>query len=62
MKWFGRIALALIAVAGLLLPSAFKVQRSVQMAATAERIWPLIADPRRWKRWSVRNCRGPADP
>lgn len=66
MKWFGRIALALIAVIGLLLaigmllPSAFKVQRTVEMAATPERIYPLIADPREWKRWSVWNRRDPA--
>ena len=52
MKWFGRIALALVAVIGLLLavgmllPSGFKVQRSVEMAATPDRIYPLIADPR----------------
>lgn len=66
MKWFGRIALALIAVIGLLLavgmllPSGFKVQRSVEMAATPDRIYPLIADPREWKRWSVWNRRDPA--
>ena len=66
MKWFGRIALALVAVIGLLLavgmllPSGFKVQRSVEMAATPDRIYPLIADPREWKRWSVWNRRDPS--
>lgn len=66
MKWFGRIALALLVVAGvlvavgLLLPSGFKVQRAVDFAAAPERIYPLIADPREWKRWSVWNRRDPA--
>jgi uncharacterized protein YndB with AHSA1/START domain len=65
MKWFGRIALALFAVValllvvGMMLPSGFKVQRSVDMAAGADRIYPLIADPREWKRWSVWNRRDP---
>ena len=44
----------------MLLPSGFKVQRSVEMAATPDRIYPLIADPREWKRWSVWNRRDPA--
>ena len=46
MKWFGRIALVLIGLllaVDMLLPSGFKVQRSVEMAATPERIYPLIA-------------------
>ena len=66
MKWFGRIALALVAVialllaVGMLLPSGFKVQRSVEMGATPDRIYPLIADPREWKRWSVWNRRDPS--
>ena len=66
MKWFARIALAVLTVVGLLLavglllPSGFKVQRSVEMAAAPDRIYPLIADPREWKRWSVWNRRDPA--
>lgn len=66
MKWFARIALGLLVAiglllaAGLLLPSAFKVQRGLDMAAAPERIYPLIADPREWKRWSVWNRRDPA--
>jgi uncharacterized protein YndB with AHSA1/START domain len=66
MKWFARIALGLLIVVGLLLavgmllPSGFKVERGVEMAAAPERIYPLIADPREWKRWSVWNRRDPA--
>ena len=57
----GRIALAwspvigLLLAIGMMLPSGFKVQRSVEMAATPDRIYPLIVDPREWKRWSVWN-------
>ena len=66
MKWFGRIALALLVIVGLfvavglLLPSGFKVQRTVEFSAPPDRIYPLIADPREWKRWSVWNRRDPA--
>jgi len=66
MKWFARIGLGLLAVVavvlavGMLLPSGFKVERSVNFAAAPDRIYPLIADPREWKRWSVWNKRDPA--
>lgn len=66
MKWFARLGLGLVLVIGvllaigMLLPSGFKVQRSVDMAAAPDRIYPLIADPREWKRWSVWNRRDPA--
>ena len=66
MRWMKRIALTLVAIVvlllgiGLVLPSTFKVQRSVDIAATAERIYPLIVDPREWKKWSAWNARDPA--
>jgi uncharacterized protein YndB with AHSA1/START domain len=66
MKWLLRIAVGLVGLLvvlagiGLLLPSQFKVERSVQIAASADRVYPLIADPREWKRWTVWNRRDPA--
>jgi uncharacterized protein YndB with AHSA1/START domain len=66
MAWLKRIAfavaavIALLLVIGLLLPSGFKVQRSVQVAAPASKIYPLIVDPRQWKQWTVWNRRDPA--
>ena len=63
MKWFGRFALAVFAVVapllvvGMMLPSGFKVQRSVEMAASADKVYPLIKAPREWKKWSVWNRR-----
>jgi len=66
MKWLKRAVLAVAAVAvlllgiGLLLPSGFKVQRSVVVNAPASKVYPLIADPRQWKQWAVWNRRDPA--
>ena len=66
MKWLKRVAFAVVAVIalllviGLLLPSGFKVQRSMQIAAPAAKIYPLVADPRQWKQWTVWNRRDPA--
>ena len=66
MKWIRNllvgslVVVAVLLAVGMLLPSGFKVQRSVDFAAAPERIYPLIADPREWKRWSVWNRRDPA--
>ena len=66
MRWIKRIALALVAIVvlllgiGLILPSTFKVERSVEVAAAPDKIYRLIADPREWKKWSAWNARDPA--
>jgi hypothetical protein len=66
MKWLKRAVLTVAAIIalllgiGLLLPSGFKVQRSVVVNAPAARVYPLIADPRQWKNWAVWNQRDPA--
>lgn len=65
MKWFkwiliGVIVLVLLfAGVGLALPSQFRVERSVSIAAPADRVYPLIAAPAQWKRWSAWNQRDP---
>jgi len=65
MKWFRRILIGLVALAllfaavGLALPSRFSVERSVMIAAPAEKVYPLIAAPAQWQRWSVWNQRDP---
>jgi len=65
MKWFKRILFGLIALAllfaavSLALPSKFRVERSVAIAAPAEKVYPLIAAPAEWKRWSAWNQRDP---
>lgn len=51
---------ALLALGGMFLSGTFQVSRSTLVAAPAERIYPLVAEPRRWKDWSVWNQRDPA--
>jgi uncharacterized protein YndB with AHSA1/START domain len=66
MKWLKRILLtlvvlvALVLIVGMMLPSGFKVQRSVVISAPPDRIFALLADPREWKRWAIWNQRDPA--
>jgi uncharacterized protein YndB with AHSA1/START domain len=43
------IAIALLSA---LFPSKFGAQRSLDIAAPAEKIFPLLDDPRQWKRWA----------
>jgi len=54
----GIIVLAALAV-GFFLPSRFEVSRAVVIAAPADRVYDLIADPRQWKTWSAWNRRDP---
>lgn len=63
MKWIAAtvVLLALVLVGGgLLLSPRFHVERSVVVNAPADRIEPLVADPHRWKEWTVWNQRDPA--
>jgi uncharacterized protein YndB with AHSA1/START domain len=63
IKWLtGLVALlaAVLFIGGLFLSSNFSVSRSVSIQAAPEKIFPLIADPRQWKQWSVWNQRDPA--
>jgi uncharacterized protein YndB with AHSA1/START domain len=62
LKWLvgGLIViLALLFLGGSLLSPKFTVARSVTMQASAEKIYPLIANPRTWKQWSIWNRRDP---
>ena len=63
VKWVvGLVALfALVLVAGgYALSPEFQSVRSVTVNAPAEKIYPLVADPREWKRWTVWNQRDPS--
>jgi uncharacterized protein YndB with AHSA1/START domain len=53
------LALVVIGV-GFALPSAYKVERSLVVDAPPERIYPLVASPRRWPQWSIWTRRDPA--
>lgn len=58
LKYLVGIAVLLVAV-GFLLPSTYSAQRSVTINAPAEKVFPLVANHKEWKRWSVRNQRDP---
>ena len=63
LKWLlmGVLALAaLVALGGLLLSPGFKVTRSTVVAAPADKLYALVADPRRWNDWAVWNRRDSA--
>jgi uncharacterized protein YndB with AHSA1/START domain len=55
----GVVVLSIVA-AGFFLPSRFDVARSIDIEASADKVYDLIADPRLWKGWSVWNRRDPA--
>jgi len=54
----GAIVLVILA-AGFMMPSAFSVQRSVEINAAPRKIYDLIVEPRKWKDWSVWTRRDP---
>jgi len=66
MRWLlravgGLVLLAvLVVVAGFFVPSTYRVERSLVIAAPAARLYPLVATPRRWVEWSMWNRRDPA--
>lgn len=55
------VAIAVVVFGGaLLLSPTFSVKRSVDVEASADKVYALVAEPRRWKEWSVWNRRDPA--
>ena len=58
LKYLVGIVVVLLAV-GFLLPATYSAQRSVTINALADRVFPLVANHREWKRWSVWNQRDP---
>jgi hypothetical protein len=51
---------ALLLLVGFLLPRHVATVRTTEIAAAPERIFPLVAAPAEWKRWSAWNRRDPA--
>lgn len=66
MRWllriFGGLALVavLVVVAGFFVPSTYRVERSLLIAAPPQRLYGLVAVPRRWPEWAIWNRRDPA--
>ncbi len=62
LKVLGVLVLVLAAIVllgGLLISPKFSVVRSATIAAPPAVVYELVADPRRWKEWSVWNRRDP---
>lgn len=63
IKWFLGVFLLIVALlyfGGTMLSSKFVVARSTTIQAPPDKIYPLVANPRQWKQWSVWNQRDPA--
>ncbi|MCW5633378.1 MAG: SRPBCC family protein [Rubrivivax sp.] len=62
VKWLALAAalLALVLVGGgMLLSPRFSVTRTAQVQAPPDKVYALVAEPRRWKEWSAWNLRDP---
>ena len=62
LKWVAGALVGLVVllvVVGLFLPGTFTVVRSADIAAPADKVYALVADPRGWKQWSAWNKRDP---
>lgn len=53
------ILIALLLALAYLLPNQYGVSRSITINAAPDKIYPLIAAPKEWKKWSVWNQRDP---
>ena len=51
---------AMLLLVGFFLPRNITTVRTTEIAAAPERIYPLVAAPAEWKRWSAWNQRDPA--
>lgn len=66
MRWLINVLKALLVLVALLsllayaLPERRQIERSRVVAASAERIWPLIIESRRWAAWSPWYAKDPA--
>ena len=58
LKYLVGLLVLLVAIA-FLLPSTYSAQRSTTINAPVEKVFPLIANQKEWKRWSVWNQRDP---
>jgi uncharacterized protein YndB with AHSA1/START domain len=63
VKWLIGIVLVLalvVVLGGLMLSPKFNISRSLTMNAAPDKVYGLIASPKRWKEWTVWNQRDPA--
>jgi len=63
LKWLLGVVLLMVAVlliGGMMLSPKFSVVRNTTIAAPPDKVYGLLADPRRWNEWSVWHQRDPA--
>jgi uncharacterized protein YndB with AHSA1/START domain len=63
LKWALIVLIGLVLLlfaGGYALSPKFTAMRSTTVAAPADKVYALIADPREWKRWTVWNQRDPS--
>lgn len=53
------VLIVVVALIGFALPKQFKIERSAVIAVPAEKIYPLIAEPKNWPKWGLLNQRDP---
>ena len=58
LKYLVGLVVVLLATA-FLLPSDYSAERSTTINAPVDKVFPLVANQRQWKRWSVWNQRDP---
>ena len=58
LKYLIGLVVVLLA-AGFLLPATYSAQRSVTINAPVDKVFPLVANHKEWKRWTVWNQRDP---
>ncbi|MEQ1595209.1 MAG: SRPBCC family protein [Casimicrobium sp.] len=58
LKYLVGLVILFLAV-GFLLPATYSAQRSVSISAPVDKVFPLVANQKEWKRWSVWNQRDP---
>ncbi len=51
--------IVILAIVSFFLPSRQSAQRTRDMAAPPEKLWPLIANPKEWPKWAAWNQRDP---
>lgn len=53
------LLILLISAAALFIPNQYGVSRSITINASPDKIYPLIANPKEWKKWAIWNLRDP---
>jgi uncharacterized protein YndB with AHSA1/START domain len=59
LKWLALLIVAFVLI-GFVLPGSKHVERSREIAAPPQKIWPLLAEPKQWTAWQPWYAKDPA--